>query len=51
MIAEPVWEARVCFLVGCYGHAVLDYTWLIGQCELVLSLCVTSLQVREVIVV
>jgi hypothetical protein len=51
VIAEPVWKARVCFPVGCCGHAVLDCAWLTGQCEFVLSLCVISLQVREVIVV
>ena len=33
------------------GHAELDCAWLTGQCEFVLILCVTSLQVREVIVV
>jgi hypothetical protein len=50
-IVEPVREARVCFPVGYCGHAVLDCAWLTSHCELVLSLCVTSLQVREVIVV
>ena len=37
--------------IDCCGHAVLDYAWITGQCKFVLSLCVTSLQVREVIVV
>jgi hypothetical protein len=51
MIAEPVWEAVSIFPVGYCGHVVLDYAWLIGQCKFVLSLCVTSLQEREVVVV
>jgi hypothetical protein len=37
--------------VDCCGHAVLDYAWLADQCKFVLSLCVTFLQVREVIVI
>jgi hypothetical protein len=39
------------FPVGCCGHAVMDCVWLTSQCKFVLSLCVTSFQVREVIVV
>jgi hypothetical protein len=37
--------------VDCCGHAVLDCAWLADQCKFMLSLCVTSLQVREVIVI
>ena len=37
--------------VDCCGHAMLNYAWLADQCKFVLSLCVTSLQVREVIVI
>jgi hypothetical protein len=39
------------FPVHCWGRAVMDYAWLAGQCKFMLSLCITSLQVREVIVV
>jgi hypothetical protein len=51
MIVEPVWEVVSVFPMGCCGHAVLDCAWLADQCKFVLSLCVTSLQEREVVVV
>jgi hypothetical protein len=36
-------KACVCFPVGCCGHIVLDYVWLVGQ------FVKHSLQVREVV--